>query len=529
MADQNLNGALDTAGKHRPPLEPLQIKENFSDIPQASSSPTTLLPNSNPYDEIIPHLDEVKHRNLILCFDGTGDQFDADNSNIVEFFSMLKRDDRSRQLVYYQAGIGTYTIPQIAKPWTAKFQKTMDMMIGIHLDAHIMGGYEFLMQNFQAGDKIFIFGFSRGAYTARALAGMIHKIGLLPPCNHQQVPFAYKMYTREDEEGWNQSNQFKKTFSIDVDIEFVGVWDTVGSVGLIPRRLPFTKSNSHIRYFRHAISLDECRARFKVNLWNRPSEEDQKKGVQKGTMPRHHTGPIHPGDTIKSAKSGKSGKSLNDLERQYTDYEKPTDIEEVWFAGAHCDIGGGSVANATRHNLARIPLRWMIRQCFILKTGILFHKNMFKSIGLDPDTLYPHVLSRPPVVHYTPGCLAHRFEPPINYAKDYGKTIKFEEPYINEEEEDMLDALTPIYDQLKMVKGWWILEVLPTRQHYQKADDTWTREIGINFGGPRIIPKQAVLGVKVHRSVKIRMEAEGFFKDKKYQPAAKFLEPTWVD
>ena len=50
------------------------------------------------------------------------------------------------------------------------------------------------------------------------------QIGLLPPCNHQQVPFAYKMYTREDETGWNQSNAFKKTFSIDVDIELVGVW-----------------------------------------------------------------------------------------------------------------------------------------------------------------------------------------------------------------------------------------------------------------------------------------------------------------
>lgn len=103
---------------------------------------------------------------------------------------MLKRDDTRRQLAYYQAGIGTYTIPEIAKPWTAKLQKTLDMMVGIHLNAHIMGssfrsscscwclmlkvaaGYEFLMEHFEAGDKIFIFGFSRGAYTARALAGM---------------------------------------------------------------------------------------------------------------------------------------------------------------------------------------------------------------------------------------------------------------------------------------------------------------------------------------------------------------------
>ena len=98
------------------------------------------------------------------------------------------------------------------------------------------------------GDKICIFGFSRGAYTARALAGMVHKVrgilpvdlfsqvlcsrvphqvGLLPACNHQQVPFAYKMFSREDETGWSQSNAFKKAFCVDVDIEFIGVWCAV--------------------------------------------------------------------------------------------------------------------------------------------------------------------------------------------------------------------------------------------------------------------------------------------------------------
>ena len=137
------------------------------------------------------------------------------------------------------------------------------------------------------------------------------------------------------------------------------------------------------------------------------------------------------------------------------------------------DVGGGSVANATRHSLARISLRWMIRQCFILKTGLLFHKNQFKSIGLDPDTLYPHVLPRPPLSPTS--SLAHRFDPPINYAKNYKNTIVGEEPFVNEEEEDMLDALAPMYDQLKLAKGWWALECLPSRQRYQKEDDTWKR------------------------------------------------------
>lgn len=107
-------------------------------------------------------------------------------------------------------------------------------------------GYEFLMQNCKnfflihhlvpllmrnadtTGDRICIFGFSRGAYTARALAGMLHKVGLLPVCNHQQVPFAYKMYTNTNQTGWEQSNAFKHAFSIDVKIEFIGVWWVLG-------------------------------------------------------------------------------------------------------------------------------------------------------------------------------------------------------------------------------------------------------------------------------------------------------------
>lgn len=87
----------------------------------------------------------------------------------------------------------------------------------------------------EAGDKICLFGFSRGAYTARALAGMLHKVGLLPAHNNQQVPFAYKMYMRTDELGWKQSTAFKKAFSIDVDIDFIGVW----SVTFIHLPMPY--------------------------------------------------------------------------------------------------------------------------------------------------------------------------------------------------------------------------------------------------------------------------------------------------
>ena len=96
---------------------------------------------------IPPTSPEHKFRTLVLCFDGTGDQFDSDNSNIVQLFSMLSKGDPDRQMVYYQAGIGTYTIPQIATPFYANLSKTIDMMLATNLNHHVMGGYEFLMEH----------------------------------------------------------------------------------------------------------------------------------------------------------------------------------------------------------------------------------------------------------------------------------------------------------------------------------------------------------------------------------------------
>ncbi|KIJ13818.1 hypothetical protein PAXINDRAFT_80411 [Paxillus involutus ATCC 200175] len=527
-----------SASAEKAKLTPFDLTiDGYAEIPTTSNSPSgdTPLPSTiiGSTADVVPPTHT--HRTLVLCFDGTGDQFSEDNSNIVQFFSMLRKDDPSQQLVYYQAGIGTYTIPQIATPFMAKVSKAIDLMIGNHLDVHVMGGYEFLMQNYEAGDKICIFGFSRGAYTARALAGMVHKVGLLPRCNHQQVPFAYKMYTKEDETGWNQSTSFKKAFSINVDIEFVGVWDTVSSVGIIPRRLPFTKASDNIRYFRHAMSLDERRVRFKANYWNRPTKEDCELGVKRDEMPHSHKyiPKIHT----------KHGQTLPEFERQYSGTIAETDVEEVWFAGVHTDVGGGSVVNGTRNSLARIPLRWMIRQCFKTGTGILFQRSMFKQIGMDPNSLYPEVLERPPAIFQSPGAPSEPGSPnsytrlviPLPLVIQNDPTIVVYSDggtFVSEEEEDLADALCPTYDQLKLALYWWILEVIPQKLHYQRSeDDEWAKDIVLNLGAGRHIPRQqnVNVGVKVHRSVKVRMEADGL-KGGKYWPKANLhVEPQWVD
>lgn len=165
------------------------------------------------------------------------------------------------------------------------------------------------------------------------------------------------MFTRTDETGWKQSTAFKKAFSIDVDIEFLGVWDTVCSVGLIPRTLPFTASNTSIKIFRHAVSLDEHRAKFKANLFNYATKEEEELGTKPGEMPKS-TGPpqeetaesalladvaklksygaaVTNGTTTAKAKK----KDAKTLEREFSEqdaHNHQTDVLEVWFAGCHC-------------------------------------------------------------------------------------------------------------------------------------------------------------------------------------------------
>jgi len=266
------------------------------------------------------------------------------------------------------------------------------------------------------------------------------------------------------------------------------------------------------------------------------------------------------------------------LEELYTDRSQPTDVLEVWFAGCHCDVGGGSVKNSTRHSLARIPLRWMIRQCFATDSGIQFQAEKLHEIGLDPDMLYPVCRDRPPPLEMpeTPPepnartkskkkskadnkaaaaamregdrggaevddeddelALFSEEEDDILSLYESGDEEE-DDPYgpeswvmerkrRTEEEEELLDSLCPMFDQLELSPGWWILECVPINQRVQRPDGTWTTSTQMNLGRPRVHPGQKTTGIKVHRSVKTRMEA----KHLEYKPRLQFdVEPDWVD
>ncbi|KAI0998908.1 hypothetical protein K3495_g9288 [Podosphaera aphanis] len=495
-------------------------------------------------------------RTLIICLDGTGDQFDDDNSNVVNFVQCLKKDD-PRQVTYYQTGIGTYNERGMRDGISA----AVDMSVGSGLGIHIKDAYRFLMQTYREGDRICLFGFSRGSYTVRCLAGMLHKVGLLPAHNRAQINFAYNFYKNDTPEGWEMSREFKKTFCADVNVYFVGIWDCVASVGFIPRKLPFSKSpTNNIGYFRHAMALDEHRSKFKICHYAHDDPAAKpRKTARKGPRFGKQVDKVTPKPKRKVSKGEeKSGFRPSALKRvltlplvikKETDNQKkleaefeqnsdkprrpPTDALEVWFCGGHADVGGGAVKNWERHVLARIPLRWMIRQCFECNTGILFKTTSMAETGIDVPTLWP-VYQQPkrPVVGPSPTLLnkyvnkeiapLHRRSSALNIEENltsqkekHGCTSKLEPTQENtaldmppEQAEDYFDALAPINDQLELAKGWWILEFWPVKIRRQKEDsDEWEKVVRMNMGSYRAIRE---LEPKMHWTVEQRMIEKGY-------------------
>ncbi|KAJ7887037.1 hypothetical protein B0H14DRAFT_3127703, partial [Mycena olivaceomarginata] len=478
----------------------------------------------HPPCKIPPVIGEVPKstgRTLILCFDGTGDSFDDDNSNVVELFSMLERDDPEKQLVYYQTGIGTTTHPGFWSPLMISLSKLVDKMFAWNIGTHVMD---------RPGDRICLFGFSRGAYTARVLAGMLHKVGLLPPGMTEQVKFAWDLYARSDIKSFADVRVFKQAFcrQVPIHIEFIGVWDTVSSVG-DKKSFGFTANNLLVKTVRHAVALDERRVKFKPNCWGKQTWYGPKPELESG-------------------------------------HKSKTDAKQVWFAGAHCDVGGGSVLNGTKHALSRIPLRWMIRECFDTKTGILFKAVKLRTAGLEPATLYPEVIKRNfdynidgKLYDTTTGKLydtkgrfirdpetptqvknRHRdtWEPYEYFERDHSnsatatlRSAQADRPLphgqvripdeiteqgdvfhymvchnvgdptepVNEDEQDVEDCLAPYYDQYEL-KWWWsLLEWRFIRSRLESL-------FGWRSPGDRTIPD----GAYVHRSVEMRMKSAGF-------------------
>lgn len=270
-------------------------------------------------------------KNIVLCCDGTSNQFSKDRTNVIKLYSVLQQSDA--QVTYYHPGIGTMEPTGALTPLSRGFFKTIEMAVGWGLEYDIRDAYVFLMRTYQPGDKVYMFGFSRGAYTVRAVAALLHAYGLIRPDNESLVPYAVRMMMaiqRANNRGLTTANndefakysklsrEFKATMCrTDCKPWFVGVFDTVSSVGWLenPLKLPYVTNNPDIQYGRHAIAIDEHRAFFRSHLW-RPANSPTPSG--------------------------------------------PVDVKQVWFPGCHSDIGGGHPESES--GLAKLTLEWMIAE-----------------------------------------------------------------------------------------------------------------------------------------------------------------------
>ncbi len=297
-------------------------------------------------------------KNIVVCCDGTSNEFSVDRTNVAKLCYVLQQRP-GEQEVYYHPGLGTMEPPGALTTWAIRATRFLGLAIGYGLERDIAAAYVFLMNHFVAGDRVYIFGFSRGAYTARALTSLLHMYGLLRAGNEAMVPYAIRMMAAvnnlPDHSGyaqaspqkrsaaeniWTVAQDFKATFSVECKPYFVGLWDTVSSVGWIrhPFHAPYTANNPDIEIARHALAIDERRGFFRPSPWfpkGLPTEKD-------------------------------SG---------------PKNLAQVWFPGDHSDVGGGYPEAESAQS--KIALRWMV--CESAKCGLLFDlgriREMFGLVG----------------------------------------------------------------------------------------------------------------------------------------------------
>lgn len=313
-------------------------------------------------------------RNLIVCLDGTSNGPETGATNVSRIYDIARKCDD--QLCYYDAGVGTMgargAITVFGQTWT----KAAGLISGFGLSENIQEAYAWLSQRYQAGDAIYVFGFSRGAYTARALTGMLRKVGLVRPGLDNLAPYAFKLYeknpNKRDKPGYKASTttapglmtpeerywmlhsefvrqfgnpDFPGSYGAQKQVRFLGVWDTVQAMGWLnflwgvnPRVWSFTRRIDNVATARQALAIDERRRQYHPSRFQMPPK----------------------------------AKSFGDH-------------REMWFTGTHSDVGGCPLYD---HSLADIALSWMVKEAH--STGFLVDEKRYKSqLGCSLDEELP--------------------------------------------------------------------------------------------------------------------------------------------
>jgi uncharacterized protein (DUF2235 family) len=287
-------------------------------------------------------------RRLIVCCDGTWNTPDQIAvTNVRRLYHALDDTDQreNEQLVYYQSGVGTGGGDLLG--WLS------GGVAGVGLSQNVMDAYRWLSTTYRHEDRIALFGFSRGAYTARSLAGMIAACGLLDTSGQDealtsdQVRHAYQRRYRQrsTDPAWRDGLRFSHDpdRAADIPVDFIGVWDTVGSLGIPDsmgwlnlldpaRRFAFhdVRLNPYVQHARHAVALDERRGPFTPTLWDDTASRDDQ------------------------------------------------DVKQVWFPGSHMDVGGGH----RERGLSDGTLLWMVQEARAA-VALGFRKDMTDQIRPD--------------------------------------------------------------------------------------------------------------------------------------------------
>jgi uncharacterized protein (DUF2235 family) len=286
-------------------------------------------------------------KRIIVCCDGTWnkpgitDRGNVVETNVEKIYDAVdnSKDLPVRQLKFYGQGVGT---------GFSKRDQLIGGGTGLGIDRNIQDAYKFIMWSYEPGDELYLFGFSRGAYTVRSLAGLIRNCGIMKPDFLHLVSEAYQLYrdrTSLTHPDSDLMKSYKKSYGIEEEskIKFMGVWDTVGALGIplrwfngLNKKYEFhdVKLSSQIQYAYHALAIDERRKIFEPTLWE----------VSDGT--------------------GKSG--------------TPQVCEQVWFPGVHSNVGGGY----SDSGLSDTTLKWMMAKAS--DTGVVFDKNYIET--LKPDS-----------------------------------------------------------------------------------------------------------------------------------------------
>ncbi|MFJ6086278.1 DUF2235 domain-containing protein [Streptomyces sp. NPDC092369] len=283
-------------------------------------------------------------KHLVVCCDGTWNIADQQSKTNVTKVALAVRPHSAvgtEQRVYYGKGVGTL-----------RGERLRGGAFGAGLSRNVLDAYRFLVHTYQPGDQLYLFGFSRGAFTARSLAGLIRNCGIPRPEHADRIGEAWALYrSRANRPTSVAATLFRRAYSYETEIRFIGVWDTVGALGIpaLPGPRPFrwlverfnrrwsfhdTELSSWVNGAFHALAIDEQRSAFAPTLWHQ-----------------------QPGA-----------------------FAKGQELKQVWFAGVHTDIGGGYPESG----LSDITLHWMVDHARAY--GLEFEADAFTSGGSDRST-----------------------------------------------------------------------------------------------------------------------------------------------